>query len=111
MTAALARTPTATGRLPRLALDDALAVLLGWRGDPARFDPGAVAWQARLAGHAPDLTLDDAGHVLTALRGLRGPAPEWAARRLSEICRRYGLDDVSNVLDDWVAQNRGRDCC
>jgi hypothetical protein len=98
-------------RLPRVAQDEALVVLLGWRDDPQRFDAGAVAWHARLAGHAADLTLVDSECALTALRGLRGPAPEWAARRLSELTRRYALDDVAAVLDAWVEQRRGRECC
>jgi hypothetical protein len=98
-------------RLPRIAHDEALLVLLGWRDDPHRFDTGAVAWHARLAGHAADLTLVDSECALTALRGLRGPAPEWAARRLSELSRRYGLDDVAAVLDAWVEERRGRGCC
>ena len=98
-------------RLPRIAQDEALRVLLGWRDDPVRFDAGAVAWHARLAGHAADLTLADAEHALATLRALRGPAPEWAARRLSELCKRYGLDDVAGVLDDWVEEHRGRECC
>jgi hypothetical protein len=98
-------------RLPRIAQDEALRVLLGWRDDPARFDAGAVAWHARLVGHAADLTLADAECSLATLRGLRGPAPEWAARRLSELSRRYGLDDVAAVLDDWIEQHRGRGCC
>lgn len=98
-------------RLPRVSQDEALLVLLGWRDDPPRFDAGAVEWHARLAGHAADLTLADAECALTALRGLVGPAPEWAARRLSELSRRYGLDDVGAVLDHWVEQQRGRECC
>lgn len=98
-------------RLPRIAQDEALAVLLGWRDDPDRFDAGAVVWHARLAGYAADLTLADAECALAALRGLRGPAPEWAARRLSELSRRYRLDDVAAVLDDWLEEHRGRECC
>src|SRR5690349_16233348 len=47
-------------QLPRVALYEALEILLEWRGEP-RFDAGAVAWHARLAGNAPQLTLDDAG--------------------------------------------------
>ena len=98
-------------RLPRVTQDEGLRLLLAWREDSDRFDAGAVVWHARLAGQAADLTLSDAEHALTALRGLRGPAPEWAARRLSELSRRYGLDDVAAVLDEWVEEHRGRECC
>ena len=90
-------------QLPRVALHEALEVLLSWRCQPG-FDAGAVAWHARLAGHAPSLTLDDAGRALAALREFGGPTPEPGVLALRGLCRRYRLDDVASVLDEWLAQ-------
>jgi hypothetical protein len=89
-------------QLPRVALHDALEILLGWRGDP-RFDGGAVAWHARLAGHAPYLTLDDAERALTALKDLGGSSPDGGALELGALCQRHGLAEAEAVLDDWLA--------
>jgi hypothetical protein len=92
-------------QLPRVALDEALEILLSWRSTPG-FDAGAVAWHARLAGHAPSLTLEDAGRALAALQQFGGPSPEPGALALRALCRRYRLDDVASVLDEWLAQRR-----
>jgi hypothetical protein len=90
-------------QLPRVALHEALKILLAWRGEP-RFDAAAVAWHARLAGHAPQLTLDDAERALVALERLGSPSPEVGALALQAICERYRLEDVVSVLDEWLAQ-------
>jgi hypothetical protein len=90
-------------QLPRVALHEALEILLGWRGD-SRFDAGAVAWHARLAGHAPGLTLEDSAHALTALEAVRGASPEVGVLALRALCERYQLEDVASVLADWLAQ-------
>ena len=92
-------------QLPRVALHESLGILLEWRGEP-RFDAGAVAWQARLAGHAPQLTLEDAGRVLVALEALGGPSPEVGALALRAVCERYRLDDVASVLSEWLTQRQ-----
>jgi len=92
-------------QLPRIALHEALEILLGWRGDP-RFDAGAVAWHARLAGHAPSLTLEDSEHALKALEEVRGSSPEAGALALRALCERYQLEDVASVLADWLARRR-----
>lgn len=93
------------GQLPRVALHEALEILLKWRGDPG-FDAAAVAWHARLAGHAPQLTLDDAGRALAALERLGGTNPEVGALELLALCERYGLEDVASVLVEWLTQRR-----
>jgi hypothetical protein len=90
-------------QLPRVALHEALEILLEWRGDPL-FDGAAVAWHARLAGHAPQLTLDDAERALAALKRLGGPSPEVGALALRALCERHRLEDVASVLDEWLAQ-------
>jgi hypothetical protein len=90
-------------QLPRIALHEALEILLSWRSTPG-FDAGAAAWHARLAGHAPSLTLDDARCALAALRQFGGRSPEPGALALRDLCRRYRLDDAASVLDEWLAQ-------
>jgi hypothetical protein len=90
-------------QLPRVALYEALELLLAWRGE-SRFDAGAVAWHARLAGHAPGLTIEDAERALTALGELGGSNPEVGALELRALCERHDLGDVAAVLDDWLEQ-------
>jgi hypothetical protein len=92
-------------QLPRVALGESLEILLGWRGQPG-FEPGAVTWHARLAGHVPGLTLGDAEQALRALRELGGPCPEPAAFALRALCTRHRLGDVALVLDEWLAQRQ-----
>ena len=92
-------------QLPRVALHEALGILLGWRGD-SRFDAGAVAWHARLAGHAPGLTLEDSEQALNALEEVRGSTPEVGALALRALCERHQLEDVASVLADWLAQRQ-----
>ncbi|HET8673016.1 MAG TPA: hypothetical protein VFL87_05245 [Thermoleophilaceae bacterium] len=93
-------------RLPRVSLDYALEILLTWRCDSARYDAGAVAWQARLAGYAPGLTLDEAARALAALGQLGGPSPERGAYALRALCRKHGLDEVAGVLDRWLERRQ-----
>lgn len=97
-------TRTIRERLPRVSLDEALEILLTWRYDSARFESGAVAWQARLAGHAPRLSLEEASSALDALKELGGCNPELGAYALRALCRRHGLGDVAHVLDTWLAE-------
>jgi hypothetical protein len=92
-------------QLPRVAFHEALEILLGWRGE-SRFDAGAVAWHARLGGHAPALTLDDAERALTALGELGGSSPEVGALALHALCERHHLADVAVVLGDWLEQRQ-----
>jgi hypothetical protein len=92
-------------QLPRLTLHEALQILLEWRGE-SRFDAGAVAWHARLAGHAPGLTLDDSERALTALGELGGSRPEVGALALRALCDRYRLAEAAAVLDDWLASRQ-----
>jgi hypothetical protein len=92
-------------QLPRVALHEALEIVLEWRGEP-RFDAAAVAWHARLAGHAPQLTLDDAERALVALERLGGSSPEVGALALRALCGRYELEDVASVLGEWLTQRR-----
>jgi hypothetical protein len=92
-------------QLPRVALHEALGILLSWRCNP-RFDAGAVAWHARLAGHAPSLTLGDSERALTALEKLGGSSPDVGALALRELCEQYRLAEAAGVLADWLERRR-----
>lgn len=63
-----------------------------------------MAWHARLAGHCPGLTLDDAERALVALGELGGSSPDVGALALRALCERHHLDDVAAVLTDWLEQ-------
>jgi hypothetical protein len=89
--------------LPRVALGEALEILLEWRGQPG-FEAAAAAWNSRLCGHTPGLTLDDTDQALRALRELGGANPEPAAYALRALCTRHRLDDLATVLDEWLAR-------
>jgi hypothetical protein len=89
--------------LPPVALPETMEILLDRRGEP-RFDAAAVAWHARLAGHAAHLTLEDSGRALTALERLGGSSPEIGASALAALCRRQGLTGTAAVLGDWLAR-------
>jgi hypothetical protein len=92
-------------RLPRVELHEALEILLQWRGE-SRFDAGAVAWHARLAGYAPRLTLEDSERALTALGKLGGSSPDVGALALRAVCERYRLADAAAVLNDWLTERQ-----
>jgi hypothetical protein len=97
-------TRTIRERLPRVSLDEALEILLTWRYDTGRFESGAVAWQARLAGYAPRLSLEESAVAVDALSELGGCNPELGAYSLRALCRRHGLEDVARVLDGWLEE-------
>jgi hypothetical protein len=92
-------------QLPRVALHEALEILLDWRGE-ARFDVGAVAWHARLVGHTPQLALKDAERALTALEELGGSSPDVGALALHALCEQYRLAEAAALLDDWLARRQ-----
>jgi hypothetical protein len=97
-----------SGQLPRVALHEALEILLDWRGE-SRFNFGAVAWHARLAGYAPSLTLEDSERVLTALKDLGGSSREAGALALRALCERYELAEAADVLGRWLARGHSDD--
>ncbi|HET8673105.1 MAG TPA: hypothetical protein VFL87_05695 [Thermoleophilaceae bacterium] len=91
-----------SAQLPRVALEEALEILLDWRGEE-RFDAGAVSWHARLCGYAPRLTLDDSARALAALRRIGRDSAETGVLELRAVSAEHGLDAVAGVLDDWLA--------
>ncbi len=91
--------------LGRLSLADALAVCLVF-GDhePERFDRAAVRWLARLCRETPGLALRDVGLAVAALPALTGPGRAAAAATLGALAEGYRLDDVAEVLDEWLTR-------
>jgi len=84
-------------------LDDGLSVCLGLLAhDPERFAPAAVAWHARLCTWLPGIDFDESRAAFCALEALAGPDPAAAARTLSAICERDGLDEVATTLNTWL---------
>jgi hypothetical protein len=94
-------------QLPRVALGEALEILIEWRGQP-RFEAGALAWHSRLCGHVPSLTFEDAARALEALRKLGGPCPEPAVYALRALCARHRLGNAAAVLDEWLRQRESQ---
>ena len=93
----------------RLALDDALVVCLAVLDEePALYERVAATWHARWCTFLPKLTLADALVALKALEALPGPRGGDGARALRELSARHGLEEVAEVLDDWLLGGTGR---
>jgi len=84
-------------------LSDGLKVCLGLLAhDSERFAPAAVAWHARLCTRLPGIEFGESRAAFCALEALAGPDPADAARTLSAICERDGLDEVATTLNAWL---------
>jgi hypothetical protein len=68
-----------------------------------RYERAAISWHARFCGYTPDLTFSDAQAVMTALAALPGSERDVAAAQLARLSRRYGLGDVANIVESWMA--------
>ena len=81
----------AAAELPRIDLDDALAIcLLIERQDGERYERAVVRWLARLAMEVPAVGIDDLREGLVAFEAL--PYNPVAAREtLAALCDRHGL--------------------
>jgi hypothetical protein len=93
----------AAAELPRLALADALALLLLYsRTDRRRFERAAVRWHGRLCLEAARLSRADAALALATLGALgdgeRGPP----AMALGELLASYGLAREAGVIRAWL---------
>jgi len=89
--------------LPRVSLDDALALcLLLADEDPDRYEHAAVRWHARLCREVPGVTIDEAALALAALGALPGRAGRAGAQSLLAICQRHGLQRAEARLDEWL---------
>ena len=68
-----------------------------------RYERAAISWHTRFCAYAPGLSFADAQATLAALAAFPGPRRVAAAAQLAFLSRRYGLDDVAEVVDSWVA--------
>ena len=88
----------AAAELPRIDLDDALAIcLLIERQDGERYERAVVRWLARLAMEAPAVGIDDLREGLVAFEALPYN-PVAAADTLAELCERHGLRRAAERL-------------
>jgi hypothetical protein len=92
----------AAAELPRLGLEDALALVLVLTADPARFDRAATRWVARYVLETREVGADEAQLALAALRALWGPEREAGARALVGLCRLRGLDRAADDVEEWL---------
>jgi hypothetical protein len=89
--------------LPHAPLPEALAICLDMVGS-ARYERAAISWHTRFCAYAPGLTFADAQAALTALAAFPDSSRSAAAAQLATLTRRYGLDEVADVVDSWLAE-------
>jgi hypothetical protein len=88
--------------LPRVNLEDALAILLALLDrEPQTFSRGAARWGSRLTLEQR-LSLDDAQLTLAALATLPGPGARAGSEALIELSDRHGLRRVDELLIPWM---------
>ena len=96
----------AAAELPRIGLEDALAIcLVLLEAEPQRFPAAAARWHARLCMERR-LAIEEADLALGALRALAGERPQAAAAALGGICRAYGLPAAEQRLVGWLNTRR-----
>lgn len=88
--------------LPRIGLEDALAILLALLDrEPQSFSRTAARWGGRLMLERR-LPLIDAQLTLASLAALPGPGARAGADALIELSDRYGLRRVDDLLIAWL---------
>jgi hypothetical protein len=93
----------AAAELPKLALADALALLLLYsRTDRRRFERAAVRWHGRLCLEARRLSPTDAALALAALGALGDGQPGPPGVALAELLAAYGLAREADVVRAWL---------
>ena len=100
----------AAAELPRVGLEDALAIcLVLLDSEPERYEPGAVRWAGRFLLERRCRSLQDAEAIAANLAALRHPrrAP-LAALELSELCREAGLTRAGALLETRSQRRRPR---
>lgn len=99
----------AAAELPRLSLEDALAVCLVLRdSEPEVFQRAIVRWHALLCRQVRGISAREAQLALAALQALDGPAAVPAARLLDELATLYDLPRTAAVLRTWSDRDGGR---
>ncbi len=92
----------AAAELPRLSLEDALAVCLVLRdSEPEVFERAIVRWHGLLCRQVRGLSARESQLALAALQALSGPAASAASGMLEELALLYGQPRVAAVLRVW----------
>jgi len=68
-----------------------------------RYERAAISWPTRFCAYAPELTFSDAQALMTALAALPGSERAAAAAQLAALTRRYGLGEVADAVENWLA--------
>jgi hypothetical protein len=93
--------------LPRIGLEDALAILPALLDrEPESFSRNAVRWASRLALERR-LRLADSQLVFAALATLPGQNAKAGAEALIELSERYGLRGIDELLTGWLSLGDG----
>jgi hypothetical protein len=88
--------------LPRVGLEDALAIVLALLDrEPQSFPRAAARWAARLVLECR-LDLIDAQLAVASLAALEGAAAAAGVEALAELGQRSGLHRVEPVLTTWL---------
>jgi hypothetical protein len=88
----------AAAELPRIDLDDALAIcLLIEDQDAERYERAAVRWLARLSLEVPTIRIEDLRSGLLAFEALP-ENPQGARQALAELCEHHGLRRAARGL-------------
>jgi hypothetical protein len=88
----------AAAELPRVDLDDALAIcLLIEDQDAERYERAVVRWLARLSLEVPTVRIEDLRAGLLAFEALP-ENPHGARLALADLCARHGLDRAARAL-------------
>jgi hypothetical protein len=88
----------AAAELPRIDLDDALAIcLLIERQDGERYERAVVRWLARMVLEVPAVGIEDLREALVAFEALPYN-PQAARQALASVCERHGLRRATERL-------------
>ena len=88
----------AAAELPRIDLDDALAIcLLIEAQDAERYERAVVRWLARLSLEVPTVRIEDLRAGLVAFEALP-ENPLGARQALADLCLRHGLQRAAQGL-------------
>lgn len=92
----------AAAELPRIGLEDAMAIVLALLDrEPATFPRAAARWGARFTLER-GLALPDAQLVLSGLAVLPAANATAGAEALVELTERFGLRRVDELLNSWL---------
>ena len=92
----------AAAELPRVYLDDALALCLLLRNDGERFERAIVRWHARFCLEVPGVGASEAQLALAALRSTARPEYEAGARALIALFEHHGLVAAMEAAERWL---------